>query len=67
MQGGSAFKIAITAAQLFQMYVKCEGSAISAAQCEAQHCEVADSDSPCNPIVTGRHGDAAAPRWQCRR
>lgn len=71
MQGGSTFKIAsktaITVALLFQMYVKSEGSAISVAQCEAQHREVADSDSPCNPIVTGRHGDAAAPRWQCRR
>lgn len=42
-------------------------SAVSVAQCIAQHCEVADNDSSCNPIVTGRHGDAAAPRWQCRR
>ena len=52
---------------LFQMYAKCESSAISVVQCKAQHCEVADSNSPCNPIVTGRHGDTAAPRWLCRR
>lgn len=54
-------------AQLFQVHVKSEGSGTSVAQCKAQHCEVAESDSPCNPIVTGRHGDAAAPRWQCHR
>lgn len=71
MQGGSPFriapKIATAVVQLFQTYVKCESSAISVVQCKVQHCEVAHSNSPCNPIVTGRHGDAAAPRWLCRR
>lgn len=49
MQVGSsetASKIATSAALLSQMCVKWEGSAISAAQCKAQHCEVADNDSP---------------------
>jgi len=41
-------------------------AAISLAQCRPQHCEVAESNSPCNPIVTGKCGDAAAPRWRCR-
>lgn len=31
---------------------------------KAQHRGVADGDSQCNPIVTGRHGDAAVPHWQ---
>lgn len=62
-----ASKISATVAQLFQMYVKSEGGATSVAQCKAQRCEAAESDSPCNPIVTGRHGDAAVPRWQCHR
>lgn len=63
MQGGITYKIVskitTTVVHLFKMYVECEGSAISAAQCKAQRCEVAESNSPCNPVVTGRHGDAA--------
>lgn len=66
MWGGSTSKIdSKITATLCLSHFRCMWNAISVAQCKAQRREVADSNSPCNPIVTGKHGDAAAPHWQC--
>lgn len=68
MWGGSTSKIdSKITATLCLSHFRCMWNAISVAQCKAQRREVADSNSPCNPIVTGKHGDAAAPHWQCGR